>query len=539
MPALFNRKAKVSESAPPAEWAEERDILVNETHRMAESLQALEAQITEQGWYQVGFDGHLEFSRPTLQTLISRARVMAIKNPLIHANVNIGKNYVFGQGCQVGSDDPDVRQVIKDFESDKGNRDALTSHEAQTMNDVALRTDGNLFFTLFSDRIAGIVRVRSIIVDEITEIICNPQDSQEPWFYKREWTEVSIDPSNGVRRERPKVAFYAHLDLPNVPPPSSRNTWGFAWPDMIGGFPVLLDPRIYHVKVGHLKHMKFGIPDFYSAMDWANAYKVFLEDEATIWKSLSVFAWKRVGGKTRAALTKFKQRLNTTRGSGVGETNPAPTTGAIAAMADGTDMTPIAKTGATIAPEDGRFLRLMVSSGTGIPDTMLSGDPQQGALATAKTLDRPTELGIRDRQELWKMVRQDICAHVIEVSVEAGVLEGTIETNAYGSKRVVLGTDPATQEERDGAVSVAFPAILEHDVKQLVGAILVAAPFLPRELVAQLMMTALGVDDVKGHLEDMENEEPEEEPDSPQTEALRALGEAVKGLKESIKEEAA
>lgn len=534
MPALFNRKAKLSESTPPDNWQEERAALVDNQQWLTESIRDLETQITEQGWLQVGFDGQLEFSRSTLQTLINRARVMAIKNPLIRAAVQIDKNYVFGQGCAVDAVDEDLQQVIDDFWDDKGNQDALTGHVAQTLNEVGLQTDGNQIFAIFSDKLAGVVRVRSIIIDEITDILCNPNDSSEPWFYKREWTEESIDPGNGVKRQRHLVAFYAHLDLPNNPPATVRNTWGLSWPEAIGGHPVFLDPQIYHVKDGHLKHMKFGIPTVYSAMDWATAYKSFLEDEATIWKSLSVFAWKRVGGKTREALTKFKERLNTTRRSGMGETNPAPTTGAIAAMAGNSDLAPIAKSGATIAPEDGRIIRLMVSSGVGIPDTMLSGDPQQGALATAKTLDRPTELGFRSGQKIWESAYKDIAAHVIEVAVEAGVVKGTIETNAYGSRRVQLGSNE-DGEERDTTVNVVFPSILEHDVKEQVDSIVASAPYLPKEVVAERLMTALGVDDVAAKLEDLAAEQADAGPDDQQTEAFRNVIEAARALKESVK----
>jgi hypothetical protein len=59
----------------------------------------------------------------------------------------------------------------------------------------------------------------------------------------------------------------------------------------------------------------------------------------------------------------------------------------------------------------------MVAAAMNIPDTILSGDVDQGNLATSKTFDRPTELAFMVRQGLWRQVEEDILLEVIKASV--------------------------------------------------------------------------------------------------------------------------
>ena len=51
--------------------------------------------------------------------------------------------------------------------------------------------------------------------------------------------------------------------------------------------------------------------------------------------------------------------------------------------------------------------------------TILSGDLDQGNLATAKTLDRPTELAMMDRQQLWADIFQRLINYQIDWWVRA------------------------------------------------------------------------------------------------------------------------
>ena len=148
----------------------------------------------------------------------------------------------------------------------------------------------------------------------------------------------------------------------------------------------------------------------------------------------------------------------------------------------------------------------MVAASMGLPETFF-GDVSVGTLATAKSLDRPTELQMVDRQSLWADVIGAILDYVVEQSVRAGngLLKGTVEEDEDGTPIVTLAG------EMDPTIEVVFPPVLEHDVKESVDALVQAATLggagvnagiIPqwREL-SRMLLTALGERDVEGLLD--------------------------------------
>jgi hypothetical protein len=305
--------------------------------------------------------------------------------------------------------------------------------------------------------------------------------------------------------------------------------------------------------VGGTSDMRFGVPEVYAALDWARAYKSFLEDVATIMRALSRFAGKvsTPGGKKGVAAAKSK--LQTTSSLSNLETNPPPTVGSVFVGSEGTDFTPMQVRGASISPEDGRRFLLMVAAAVGMPETFF-GDVSVGTLATARSLDRPTELKFRDRQTLWADVLKDMLDYVVDWAARApsGPLQGTAALDPDGEMVVTLAIDPETSEPMSRQVDVTFPAILEHDVGATVGSIVQAATLdghplggvLDAKLVAKLLLTALGEDDVDEILDELfpegeEDSAPHTPPpgqgapaDQPAAEA--AMLEAVRELRTAV-----
>ena len=261
-------------------------------------------------------------------------------------------------------------------------------------------------------------------------------------------------------------------------------------PDAIGSNPVMWDTAIYHVKVGGLSDMHFGVPEIYQALDWAKAYKSFLEDWATIVRAYARFAWQMKGPASSAGVTAAKAKLGTTLATG-SETNPPPTVASTFIGMPGYNMEPIRTAGATTTADDGRRLLLMVCAATGLPESFF-GDVSVGTLATAKSLDRPTELKFQDRRTLWADILQDIFGYVIK--------------SAYAASQSVLPEiDPDTGEEMDCHIYITFPSILEHDVEANVRSIVSAATLdgkpsagtIPdAKMLSGMLLSALGVDDV-------------------------------------------
>jgi hypothetical protein len=170
---------------------------------------------------------------------------------------------------------------------------------------------------------------------------------------------------------------------------------------------------VYHQRTGGVKKMKFGAPETFAALDWARAYRKFLEDWHSIVSSLARFAWKQTSTESRLQAT--KRRVGSTiSGENPTEGNPAPPAGSVFLKAGDNDVEPIPKQGSMTSAEDARASRLMVGSAMDLPDTILSGDAATGNLATAKTLDRPTELAIRSRQFMWTHWHQRVFRYAVE-----------------------------------------------------------------------------------------------------------------------------
>jgi hypothetical protein len=157
----------------------------------------------------------------------------------------------------------------------------------------------------------------------------------------------------------------------------------------------------------------------------------------------------------------------------------------------------------------------MVSAGTGIPETILSGNAEAGNLATAKTLDRPTELLMSTRQTVW----QDALVDIIEYDLKRGHADGSVPAFEPDPQGAAPETDPATgitvagaQVEVDLTAHVDFPDVLEDDVTVRVAAIIQAATLgkagtsagtMPDQLLSRLLLSALGVDDIDEILDDL------------------------------------
>lgn len=538
--SLFRRANKTDQIARENESLRETvTALESNQELLQESMAQLELALEDANWMRLMLAGEREFSREGIQRIAELARVMAIKNPLIKRQVMVQALYVWSQGVTIRSKNKVVNQVLQDFWKDEKNRSELTSHQALMLKEIDVQVEGNIFFVFFTRPTDGRVRVRTIQPDEIVDIICNPQDAKSPWYYKRAWTEKAINTASGRSKSTRKTAYYPDWRYhPNTKPAK------------IGEWPVQWDAPIYHVKTGGLSGWKFGLSEVYASIDWARAYKDFLEDVASLMKSYSRFAWnmKFKGGKK--TMDAAKARLNSTLGdSGTSaETNPGPVTGSTFLGSDIYDMQPMNLRGASISPEDGRRLLLMVASASGLPETYF-GDVSVGTLATAKSMDRPTELAMRNRQMMWTDILRDILNFVIVQALKASEDKeikrlGTIQNVADGDE---TEQKVAWNQGVKALLDIDFPPILERDVQTAVQSIVTAATLNGQDLgifneptVARLLLTALAQDDVDEIMTDLYPDETASvsDPDAAPSEAhvSKALINAVEAVVRTLTE---
>lgn len=483
-----------------AEVVQLRTALAQETNNrelMAEELQEsfadAELAMEDQGWWRLTAQGQYEFSRNGLQRATDVSRVAAIVNPLLKRGVALRTAYVWGQGLSISARDADVNDLIQGFLDDPGNRASFSGEQAQERQERTCATDGNLIFACFTSPLTGRVQVRTFLFDEILDVITNPEDRTEPWFYLRQWSTIGLLPSgsgvgaasaNQVRRSYyPALGYY----------PAQRV-------QSINGIPVAWDTPVLHARVNDLDGWQWGIGDIYAALPWARMYNEFLVDWARIARALSKFAWRLSGdrsSKARAAAARVQQVATDVDSLGGG--NRA---GQLAASGPGMSLDAIPKTGATLDSQSGKPLAAMVASAIGIPVTMLLADPgQTGARAVAETLDRPTELEMEQRRSFHRDVRRQLLDYVIDQAVIApqGPLKGTIRRAPGDRLEVHLAGDV------ERTVDVVFPEMTQQDPEKFIEAIVAAdgTNTLPPLTVARLLLQALGVDDLDEVLEDM------------------------------------
>ncbi|KAF5083095.1 hypothetical protein DSECCO2_92950 [anaerobic digester metagenome] len=104
--------------------------------------------------------------------------------------------------------------------------------------------------------------VRTVPFLQVREIIFNPEDAQEPWFYRRTYNTKDLEgKTKGVDVYHPGRQY---TDDKNI--------------HTIRGKEIIWDAQIHHVRVNCLTEMQWGVPEVFAAIDWSNAYKTFMED---------------------------------------------------------------------------------------------------------------------------------------------------------------------------------------------------------------------------------------------------------------------
>ena len=502
-----------------AQLSEALDVQQDQfNERITELELELELAVEDAGWLRLLGETEREFSREALRKIAHESRLYWMKNPLIRRSVLTITNYCFGLGVTIHGDHPVVDVVIQKFLADPKNKAEVSTILKMQEKDRDLQIAGNLFFVFFTND-DGDTRIRTIPFDEIEEILTNPEDRKEPWFYQQRKPTMS------------KSELYPDWRYNPQPQPAQYKGLEIHW-----------DRPLYHVKVNCLSDQRFGLSELYSAQVWASAYNKFLTDWATITRALAKFAWKFTG-PGKKSITSAKTKLDSKVSMGGYE--PSPSVGSAWLQGPASDFAPMKTAGTTTSAEDGRWLKLMVCAATGIFDHFM-GDPSTGNLATAKTMNRPMELQFKNRQRLWQEIWENICSFVAEAKARVGEddLSGREEKDAWGDLAFIYDNDVDNDDEElrelpiNTHVTVEFPDLLEHDVKARVEAIVAAATLggnplagtLDAKYATEQLLQALGETSVEEIMARLFPEGEEGEEMTPEEESLRGAIGKLRGV---------
>jgi len=484
---------------------EELSAVAKETELLKERIEELEGE--NLGWMNISSIGiDKEFSRSALTIICKAALLYFIKNPLIGRAVKIQTSYVFGGGVNIEAENHDVDKEIQSFLTK--NKEELKNQQGLEEKENELQIYANLFFTLFPGKEG--IKLRMIPFDEIPAKITNPEDYSETWFYVREYST----PKGGLKKVLYRDYRFTTPQTNEIQVISDAGC---------SSYEIVKDVYIYHVAVNKLSKMQFGISEVYAALDWAKAYKEFLENWSTIVKSYARFAWTLIG-KTKTGVKTASGKVKTS-GS---EDKIAD----IAGMTEGFKLDPIKTAGATTSMDDARRLLLMVCAATGIYEHYF-GDPSTGNLSTSTTMERPMELKFQSRQSLWYDIFNDILQYNIDNAI------------AHGRLKIVV---PEGEEDTSRLIHIRFPELTQHEFDKRVNAIVSAATLngqapagtLDTKTTTRMLLQALEVDDIDKAMDTLFPEETDTLPTGETmpktaTEAVKAIREIRKQVEEILK----
>lgn len=467
--------------------------------RLQESLMEIEAAIDEIGWREMGSLGSQtwNFKRNSIKKMMDLSRRMYIMNPLMRRSIDVQALYIWALGYTVSSKNKDVEKVLENFFCDPQNESVFSSQPALEAREKDQQQTGNTFFALWVNHNTGSCRMRVLPVDEVQEVITNPEDSKDVWYYRRSYTDA---------QGRPQEILYADCN-------HYREDQELSYKNI----PVQEAALIFHLKTGGLADMLFGLPELISIFEWIISYKKMLNNWASILQAYARMAMKLTGAKGKKDVAATKARLGTgvQATSRVIDNNPPTNVGGWFAASGGMDISAVRTAGATTSAAEGKPLKDMAAAGAGIPSHFY-GDSDSGNFATSTTLDRPTELKFVSRQKLWLFLFESIVEKLILFSAQApnGILKKASYT-VTETENLFNPDEPTyevTKGEEDMFVEISFPDILERNVTERVRAAVAAITLggssaegiIPdRKVAAGMLLEAMGVSNWQEVLEDL------------------------------------
>lgn len=353
-------------------------------------------------------------------------------------------------GATAPQDDP-TRKIIDAFWTDEENGLAFTTNNGlkQLVDDVA--TDGEKFHSCFSSTEAPYVRVAEIPVEEIKQIIYNPDNRLQPVLYKRKYSESVYDDKQEtyLPNGTPKTSYYLDYRISDdrwnelkakIKVPEAKLE-----KDADGNF-----VKIFHSGINWLwtKNGRRGVSELYSSREWFRVFREFMEGRAAINKAAQSISYTRKIKGGPATVASFGGRFG---GLPVGDSAGSdsdplrklsePVAGAIYDSNEGVDLDWMkTDTGAANAKEDARMLLMSAGAGT---STFIHyfGEGGDANLATSQSMELPMVKSYED----WQQWVQDFLT-------------------AFFQYVLTVATDAETAKEEIKRVGFTFPPIISQDV---------------------------------------------------------------------------
>lgn len=473
---LFRPKATVSVNERSYSVREMADFVTENVPELREAFTRadIELALDDRGWLVPGRQWTAsDLDAQTRTTLVAKARLYWLRDPLMKQAVRLWTDYALGTGASWDSKDQKVKDACDAFAKNKRNSKIMNS-EGLRRSSKKLLVDGELFFAIFDAEGKNPKTIRRIDPLQMTDIICDPDDeehvlgyrrltAQDKIIYYRDWTNDEED--NDL--------------LLNQKDPSSQGL-------ISSGKAGKLDEScvVYHLPFDTLQKRGNGLLS--SALDWSKEHRRFMEARVAITQALAKFAWKGKVKGGQGIINQLQNKLTSTyatAGMTQVERHPQTAPGGTWLENAGVDLAPMPRaSGAGDARSDGDQLKLMTCAATGI---MLHyfGDPSTGNLATATAMELPMLKQFQSYQALWQDALRDIFS-------------------------IAMDEDPDEPAQLD----ITLPPILLDDLRkigQFISAVAVVFPEIRVPAVLRSLLSSLNVANIDEVMDEVENKQGE------------------------------
>ena len=163
--------------------------LIRQFREMAEYYdpQMIDQLVDMMRWEQIG--GYGAGDGKDRVRAVSESREAYKYSILARYAVNLWTAYALGANVQIIVEDEAGQETWVEFQDAKRNRALLAKDRIDELSRWLLVT-GERFLAYYASTQDGETTVRSIQPEQITRVLCNPEDAAEAWFYERQWQET-------------------------------------------------------------------------------------------------------------------------------------------------------------------------------------------------------------------------------------------------------------------------------------------------------------------------------------------------------------
>lgn len=463
-------KERIDYALEQAALQDEVAYLGAELRNVQEDFLKISDAFDNVGWSPLSETESKDMPLATVKKVAQIARALNAANPFIKRGVNARISYIWGKNVQF-----DGVSTCKD-QIDLNRKKLFTAQAFEEFERV-LATDGNAFTALPINDTTGKATAFRISLDEITGVVANPDDKEEIWYYKREYT---IKKTNGITGEvtsQNKIKFYANLDYYQKRDKALPKKWIKD--------PVEQNFVIQHVAVNRQVGWRWGVPDIMPVIFWAKAYKEYLEDNAMLVKAYSRLAWQIKSGTAAGGANIANQVMRPPeRDPLTGELRSVGGTG-ISGL--GSELSPIANNASTVDFSKGSPLASAIAAGLEVSLVVILSDSGASNRAAEGSLDLPTLKAMEARQNLHSerfLELFEFWGATVNTSAVNDIQEQKAESTGTGSD-VALVTWPQietdTTKDRVTAIGTAVELgiLFKQEARKEVISLLGIAPYKP------------------------------------------------------------